>query len=170
MCQIDTFAARDGATDSAVEVTVTSNHPPVELARYAGAIRPTIADGMARVRIEPGVAKFGFPHSAGKIKWRGPAGTSLSLKTTVDESAEYPDHGSRITDHGSKYGRNPRYRMPSTSSAVFIRTRGSSNWKCCRPCTRSSPETARASTSSGPPMRLAHPSDCPTDQPLSCFR
>ena len=96
VCQIDTFAARDGATDSAVEVTVSFNHPPIELARYAGVVRPTIADGIARVPIEPGVAKFGFPHSTGEIKWRGPAGTSLVLKTAVDERAEYPDHGSRI--------------------------------------------------------------------------
>jgi hypothetical protein len=165
VCQIDTFAARDGATDSAVEVAVTSNHPPIELARYAGAVRPTIADGIARVPIEPGVAKFGFPTPLERL-----SGEDRQEPASPSKPPSKKERNTQTTDHGSKYGRNPRYRMPSTSSAVFIRTRGSSNWKCYRPCIRSSPEAAHASISSGLPIRLAHPSDCPTDQPLSCFR
>ncbi|MGK3958799.1 hypothetical protein ACLKOZ_21710 [Arthrobacter sp. R4] len=86
----------DTSAGGVVDVAVSTDAEPIDLGRYAGSVDVTVADGVARLPVAPGVAKFGFPNATGHVAWSGPGGESLQLRVKVDETARYPDAGSRV--------------------------------------------------------------------------
>ncbi|MGM9471310.1 hypothetical protein ACS5PJ_04840 [Pseudarthrobacter sp. YS3] len=86
----------DTSAGGVVEVRVSSDAPPIDLGRYAGTTEVSVADGIARLRVAPGVAKVGFPSATGHVAWSGADGGILQLTVRVDEDAFYPDGGSRV--------------------------------------------------------------------------
>lgn len=89
-------AQTDTSAGGAVDVAVSTDAAPIDLGRYSGSTDVTVADGVARLPVEPGVAKFGFPTATGRVAWTGPDGESLQLTVEVGEAARYPDGGSRV--------------------------------------------------------------------------
>ncbi|MET4591735.1 hypothetical protein [Arthrobacter sp. 754] len=86
----------DTSAGGVVDVPVSADAAPIDLGRYAGSTDVTVTDGIARLPVAPGVAKFGFPNATGCVTWSGPDGESLRLTVEVDEAALYPDNGSRV--------------------------------------------------------------------------
>jgi hypothetical protein len=79
-----------------VEVPLTSPDPVVDLGQYRGPVDVDVTPTSAYLRVQPGVAKFGFPGAAGSVRWTCPGRPGLMLRTAVDPTRDYPDQGSRI--------------------------------------------------------------------------
>ena len=93
---VQTNTAPSDGVLGVVEVELATDSLPLDLGRYVGAPMVHVEDGTARFHIVSGVAKFGFPAAAGTVRWCDPSGRTLELAAAIDESAEYPDGGSRV--------------------------------------------------------------------------
>ncbi|WP_426228648.1 hypothetical protein [Pseudarthrobacter sp. DSP2-3-2b1] len=86
----------DTSAGGVVNVSVCTDAAPIDLGRYSGSVEVSVGDGVARLQVAPGVAKFGFPNATGRVAWWGGGGERLQLTVEVDEAARYPDQGSRV--------------------------------------------------------------------------
>lgn len=94
VCQVDATAA--GGMGGLVEVDVDDHANVVDLGTYFGDLPVVVArPGVLSLTISAAIAKRGFPGASGRIAFVSEAGRRLTLEFEIDQTALYPDQGSR---------------------------------------------------------------------------
>jgi hypothetical protein len=93
----DEIASLNRTSSSGVFVETTGQSIPRNLIPQLPPLAfEAVSPGLVRVPIQSLVGKMGFPNASGSLEYRRDDGNSLKIRFDIDESATYPDGGSRV--------------------------------------------------------------------------